>query len=319
MDAYIISLNDSKELINDLSLKGFNAILFNGINGKKISIKDYTNNLTPFWETFGPKSAIGCGLSHLGVYKEFLKSKSEMCIVFEDDILYDNEYDNDIYDEINNAVKNVPKDFDIMYLGSITGNNNILNTILYPISNKEQDINDFIKIPKVVLGTHAYVLSKKGAEKLVNLKLFQHIDFCLQYLSSANIIKSYIVKQRIVYQSSANESNNSTNSTNKHPILINNNILNFEIDKYIKAGYITSVSCFRIPFFDLNLTLMSFCFLILGFIFRKKNLHSLLILFFIISIPDILIPDILIPDILKSKLNYTILHLILLIIPRILI
>ena len=297
IDTYIISLNESKKLINDLFLKGFNPILFNGI--KYNEEEEYITNINNYWKMFGPKSAIGCGLSHLYVWKKFLKSKKEMCIVFEDDIVYNK----DIYNEINNVIKSVPTDFDILYLGSISGS--ILNTILYSVSNKKKNVNKNISVPELALGTHAYIISKKGAKKIINLKIFQHIDFCLQYLSSKSIIKSYITNPRIVYQTSTNESN-SSNCKNKHPIIINDLLSRFYLDINVKASYISSVSCFRIPFIDINLTIISFLFLIFGFIFRKKKLHSLLLLFLIISIPDI-----------SENLKYTLLHLILLIISRI--
>jgi hypothetical protein len=46
MDTYIVSLNDSKELIDKVSKIGLNPILVNGVNGKKLTQNEINENNT---------------------------------------------------------------------------------------------------------------------------------------------------------------------------------------------------------------------------------------------------------------------------------
>ena len=285
MDTYIISLNNPIKLIEDLKIKGLNPILFNGINGRYIGKNVIENHVSSFWGKFGPKSAIGCGLSHLFVWNEFIKSGKSECIVFEDDIIY--KKDLDIKLEIKNALKNVPKNYDILYLGSISGD--FFTYTLPFISNTQKKINDKIEIPSVALATHAYIISKKGAKKLIKLMynkkyIFQHIDFCLQYLASKKLLKSYITTPRIIYQSSTNNIETSSNSTNNHPIILHTLLSKMHVDKFVRANYISTVSCFRLG--KINITLITFIISLLGIYFKKSNIYWLSIIFVLISIPD---------------------------------
>ena len=161
-DAYIISLGYPKELIDILKNKhDLNVIPFKGINGQKCSEKLINKYLTDTWKFFGPKSAIGCGMSHLHVWKKFVKSRENYAIVFEDDIILLKGTPN-LLKYTNKYISKTPKDFDILYLGNF-GSHNTPNffTIVMGLLNMSLDqkcINNYIKKPQVALGLHAYIL-----------------------------------------------------------------------------------------------------------------------------------------------------------------
>ena len=81
---YVISLNYPDKLLKQLSEKHrLNPILFNGIDGKKCSDDIIKHNFTTFYRYFGPKGSIGCALSHINVWKTFLKTNKKCKIAFE--------------------------------------------------------------------------------------------------------------------------------------------------------------------------------------------------------------------------------------------
>lgn len=279
---YIISLKENIKQIAELKEKNINVKLIKGIDGKKLNLKTINKNTSNFWSKFGPRSAIGCGLSHLKTWKKFLKSKSNYGVIFEDDIFFDKQLN--LKEEIEKFISHTPKDFDILYTGTIS-ENSICKYLPFKIKDGGKIINEYIKIPYLALGAHAYIISKKGAKKLINLlnnKIFHHIDFCMQYFAIKEKLKVYMSMPRIVFQTSTDKIHQSRNVSNIHPVLLNKILSNFYIDDHVRLNYFTSVSCFQ--YCGLIINIISILFLIFGIFFYKKNWISIHVLFVLISI-----------------------------------
>lgn len=258
---YIISLHKPDKLIEKLKLKGLNPILFNAINGLHATENQLVKNVSYMWKIIGPKSAIGCGLSHKLLWSKFLKTKSEYAVIFEDDIIYKNV---NIKKEIEYAILNAPIDFDILYLGNIR----------IPGLTYLSKIKSNIFKTTLSLATHAYIISRKGANKLNSIKLFNHVDLCLQYYSWINYIKTYVIEPRLIYQTSTCSSI-STNTPNSFPNIINKYLSYYYIDKNVRLSYISTVSCFRIG--PLNITIsVFFSILLLIYLYFTRNNLSLI-------------------------------------------
>jgi GR25 family glycosyltransferase involved in LPS biosynthesis len=292
---YIISLKYPKKLLKTLSNKHhLNPILTNAIDGKKCSDDIIKRHFTTFYRFFGPKASIGCALSHLYVWKTFLKTHKKYAIVFEDDIILDDITYN-LSKVIPIYVQQTPQDFDILYLGSL-GSDYIPNffTIsmsLLNMSAEYKDINDYVKQPSVALATHAYVISRSGAKKLVkNLdgNIHNHIDYCIQNLYSQGILNNYITKPRLLYQSST-DSNVSNNVSNTHPIIINKILSNFYVDKHVRSSYITTLSVFRIGSFNITISSLILISTIILYIMisNQKNYNTLILSLVLLSLSDI--------------------------------
>jgi GR25 family glycosyltransferase involved in LPS biosynthesis len=292
---YIISLKYPKKLLKTLSNKHhLNPILANAIDGKKCSDDIIKRHFTTFYRFFGPKASIGCALSHLYVWKTFLKTHKKYAIVFEDDIILDDITYN-LSKVIPIYVQQTPQDFDILYLGSL-GSDYIPNffTIsmsLLNMSAEYKDINDYVKQPSVALATHAYVISRSGAKKLVkNLdgNIHNHIDYCIQNLYSQGILNNYITKPRLLYQSST-DSNVSNNVSNTHPIIINKILSNFYVDKHVRSSYITTLSVFRIGSFNITISSLILISTIILYIMisNQKNYNTLILSLVLLSLSDI--------------------------------
>ena len=304
LTSYVISLNKQIALLNNLKNDyNLNPILVKGINGKKLKQNEIKKNTTSFYSNFGPKSVIGCAMSHIKTWKLFLKSNDDICIIFEDDVVFEKRFK-----YVNKYINNTPSDFDIILLGCLFCNDEILSKFTNVCNIK---INKYINTPSLTAGLHAYVLSRKGANKLLYLienKINDHIDVMIFKFYSKKKINLYMVSNRIAYQTSTNTCN--SENANIYPYILNKFFSFFEIDKMVRLNYITSVHFLRI--FNFNISTITVLFLILGIIFKINKVSFKNITLFFILISSI--------DILKFKnFNNIIFHYLILILPNILI
>jgi glycosyl transferase family 25 len=286
---YIISLKEPIEKQKYLKSQGIETIWIKGINGKIVGNKYIKNHISHFYSEYGPRGSIGCALSHLKTWKTFLKSNKDYCIVFEDDVVLKKKFAK----RFERALKNTPSDYDILYLGSFGGTPKInFFTIIFDILQMSyptfEKINKYISKPKVALGAHAYVLSKKGAKKLVTFldkNIDNHIDYCIQNLVSKKLITTYTTTPRLAYQTSTDTSN-SLNVSNSHPLIITKALSNLYVDKMVKASYIATVSILQI--YNLYITPISLFIFIIGcfLAFFEISLQNIILYYIIISLPD---------------------------------
>lgn len=286
---YVISLKEPIELLNTLHDCNLNPILFPGINGKNLDYNTIQKYTTPLYSIFGPKSAIGCAISHLSVWKEFLKTNKKYAIIFEDDVIFQPDT---LKSKINFYLSHTPSDFDILYLGSFGSNpNNTFFNLFMTLLNQSCQfiqVNEHIIKPRVALAAHSYIISKKGASKLINLldgKIHNHIDFCIQGLSKQNLIKTYVTNPRFVFQTSTN-GEPSTNVSNSYPILFNRILSDFYIDHFVKSSYVTTLSIFRIFDYNISLSHLLTFFLLIFLYITNIPITFIITFIIIISLPE---------------------------------
>jgi GR25 family glycosyltransferase involved in LPS biosynthesis len=204
--AYVINLDKNKERlqriyesynasdIKEIELKRFPAIL-----GKNVNINDW---LSPeaikdleFVEKKGyrlyhyqlTRGGIGCFLSHYTLAKQLLTDKrNDYYIIMEDD----SNINKDGFKQIQEALVNVPENWDIVLFGFIR--------IIRPTY-----MNNFIK-PAGFWGTHGYLINKQGAKKLVEetdaLKIDGQVDAFISRMIQQNKINVYAYKKHLFYQ-----------------------------------------------------------------------------------------------------------------------
>jgi len=158
-------------------------------NNTTLKVK-YTLKNPSSYDDIRSVGEIGCYLSHTNIWREIVNNNYNNCIIFEDDVIPDKNYE-----KIIKYIQNVPDDYDIAYLGWWTRKN--MNNInknskwLYTINNS---------VKPNVLGLYAYIISNKGAKKLLS-KAFP-IDVQLDtYVSLYNNInndfKRYLSKKQL--------------------------------------------------------------------------------------------------------------------------
>lgn len=139
---------------------------------------------------------IACYLSHIKTLKQFLASNNKYCLIFEDDIEAKNR--KTTIKKMNTILNNVPKNFNILYLGRC-----------YDLCHYDQNINPYLYKTKHTLCTHAYIISRTGAKIILNKSLPINIPIDTHYaqLIYSNKLVSYASKKNIFNQSNNIKSN----------------------------------------------------------------------------------------------------------------
>lgn len=198
---YYVNLEKSTDRRNYMELlfkkENLNVNRFEAIDAEKIKLEDYDKYLqsipnryhepdmkTHFINNPKTKGNFGCYLSHLGIMEEFLKTDKEYLMVFEDDsILCDN-----FQELVNQRVKYVPDDWELLLLGYqiVPGSfymkyNNANDNI--PIKNGYLSIVTFT-------GTYGMLIKRHCVEKL--LKLLVPMDWYIDHHITALAINKKI-------------------------------------------------------------------------------------------------------------------------------
>ena len=186
-----------------------NFDFISAVDGTKLDIKKLIKAGKIGQTQFDPqgstnKYVIGCGLSHLNAWEKFNKSKSETCLILEDDayntkkiievitdlntnevVANPSQFWNEILDEIKEL------DWDIIYLGK-----------------KEQyvngeDVTNYFCKPfwsSGMFGAHSYLINKKSVKKLI--KKYKPIQYAVDVFLDLMIeeMNVYALKESLFRQ-----------------------------------------------------------------------------------------------------------------------
>jgi GR25 family glycosyltransferase involved in LPS biosynthesis len=276
---YLITLNDNYK--ND-NLDNLKFTIIKGINGKLLnndsSNSDQLNKFNSVYQNIGPKSAMGCALSHIQCWETFIKSDDDYCLILEDDIFIDNDKIKlKINDLIEFYIEETPKSFDMLYLGYIKGK--LIENLMYLIGKTKNSKSNskfnskYIEEPNLVLGLHSYILSKQGANKLLNLikknPINHHLDYYIQNLYKNNLIDIYITKPRLFYQTSTYSTESNNISIFKLPFF-----KELEIDNYVSLNYLINVSLLEYKGIVINIWILIVIFILLLVIIFKTLFNN---------------------------------------------
>jgi GR25 family glycosyltransferase involved in LPS biosynthesis len=263
LNTFIISLNKTYD--DFTNYKDLNPLIIKGVNIKTLDKKVHKSKFSYFNNNFLPNKIIGCALAHIKCWKKHILNTHNYTLILEDDFFVEDNSIN-LRNLIDIYLSHTPKDFDILYLGSIAGP---LITNFYKLcgmTNKYIQINDFIAKPEIALGLHSYIISDSGVVKLLNAieknKINFHIDTFIQSLSAKKILNTYITIPRIFYQTS-------TYLTT----LVSSRIYcpffkSIYIDKYVSFNYILNVSLFSILNYNFNVWILFLIFINLFLLIR---------------------------------------------------
>ncbi len=168
---------------------------FAAVDGKKIDLKtdqrinaftknNILNHTRRSHYELDSIGGVGCALSHIGVWKEFLDSGASHMLVFEDDaIVYPG-----FVSKINEALNELgDEDFDLIVL-----------TRAYTPENKADAIlsSGFHKVKSFVLA-HCYILTAKAAKIFYDeaLPISGHIDLYMSTQANLKGLKMYASRQ----------------------------------------------------------------------------------------------------------------------------
>ena len=260
----IINLDKDVERMSNCinQLKKYNITnyeRYSAIYGSKLSKDEINSFTTNIGKLIASYSIIGCGISHINIWKKIVKNGIKKTLILEDDFILKDDFLN----KFNTVINKSPNIYDIIFLtANITHNNNI----------KLYDIDENYYKQLIISQTLGYVITLEGAQKLLKYinKVSHHIDveICIQSLlrNDLNIIS---LKEPLLYQSY----NISYNKNDRHFPLIINDIL---YDKDINYHYKTTL----FAFINYNVSINSLVIILLGFLNFQAAIIILLIEYF---------------------------------------
>jgi glycosyl transferase, family 25 len=193
------------------------------INGKNLQESELTAQTTKMCQYFCTRSMIGCFLSHKKAWQQHVNDGCDYSIIFEDDVQLKENAKREI--ELGLwEVELVDPDWDILYLGNMGAadperNYDIITRICINLVKRRTVMKgENIYIPEFGTGTHAYVISAKGAQKLLREfeKASYHVD--LEIAKNHNI-RVYSLINQVAYQES--DAGQSTQLHKKFPAIPN--------------------------------------------------------------------------------------------------
>lgn len=265
---FIINLEKDKDrfLTSITELNKYNLTNYEfikAIEGNKLSNDEYKSYTTSIGYYITSPSMVGCGMSHIKTWKKIVENNIEYSLILEDDFNFKNNFINDL----NELMRNTPKNFDILFLNKNFFTNKYL---------KLCDINDYVYKPLISFETIAYIITLEGAKKILNYinKVAYHIDFQitinhLYYNKQINIISA---KKELIYQK-FDTSNNIYNYN--FPFIIDK-----LLDNYL-LNYIYKVVLLSI--FNIKINLNFILILILGYYLFPYAFLLLILEYFIIE------------------------------------
>jgi GR25 family glycosyltransferase involved in LPS biosynthesis len=199
-------LKNMKSFVDNLNIDKNKIEVFEAVVGKElkddeifnilsISSLDTLYNKSTNHKDIKTRGAIGSYLSHYKVWHKIINENLENVLIFEDDLVSDVDEK-----EFKDYINSTPQDYDTAFLYWFSLwfdllNNPKKNTVINNNWNKYNSIN--------VWGCAAYMVSKKGAEKLVK----NAFPICYQVDAYINILNNidtsfirYIAKESLFKQ-----------------------------------------------------------------------------------------------------------------------
>ena len=128
---------------------------------------------------------LGCYESHLMLLKMLLAKKEDFFLIAEDDCIFEYNFKH----KLSVYLKQLPEDFDMLYLGGSLVR-----------ENATADYSENIKIAKDVLCTHAYIISKKALPELIQAVETRKHKIDVLYCEYQKTHKCFIVYPELAWQ-----------------------------------------------------------------------------------------------------------------------
>ena len=159
---------------------------FSAINGNKLNV-DVMEYISQRTFRNISNGSIGCAVSHMQIWENIAQRKeNDIFCIFEDDVLLIDDFK----ERLNNLIRNLPVDFDLIILGSF---NTRGRDILFHVS-----FQNLFRSYNPRRGMYSYIINTKSARKLINLikpfdLLYGGIDTIIGKLARQNKIIVYHV------------------------------------------------------------------------------------------------------------------------------
>eukprot|EP00929_Paragymnodinium_shiwhaense_P103563 TRINITY_DN67143_c0_g2_i1.p1 TRINITY_DN67143_c0_g2~~TRINITY_DN67143_c0_g2_i1.p1 ORF type:complete len:509 (-),score=114.95 TRINITY_DN67143_c0_g2_i1:120-1577(-) len=208
---WVINLDKSTQRWEDTKgecdKQNIKAERFSATYGKMLPDEEYEAKTTSMAYYFCSPGMVGCFLSHRRIWQRVVDEGQPAAIAFEDDVVIGPDF----HQRLGSILEELPEDWDICLLGAV----GCVTTDVEPIPmkfygymcggtraapGKSRNISENLFVPYKPLGTHAYMVSQKGAKKLLELlpKATYHVDLAAYSLQDINLYcaKEHLARQR---------------------------------------------------------------------------------------------------------------------------
>ena len=197
----VVNMDCRQDRITSFDKKSqINYERFSAVNGNKLIPNPQLQKIFEGNDYNMRTGIVGCALSHIKLYIELIQSENSdknIYCIFEDDVSFGPNFKN----QIEHIINNLPKKWDIIYLGySLYPNyktNDYYNTEVLPILEKA----DSFTSAKFMGGTYGYLITKEGALKFmefINKTGMTNAIDTMQH-KSISILETYYSYPHIVF------------------------------------------------------------------------------------------------------------------------
>ena len=253
--AFVINLDSRADRLRqiqkdfqDTSIKN-KLTRWNAIYGKELAEETIKRVTSKTCNYICSPGMIGCWLSHYTLWQYIARNNLDNVLILEDDAVPAADFDK----KLAKILPQIPTDYDLVYLGCFGSCDTVGNKDLYVRKRKVVDLF----IPTMPLGLHGYMLSNKGARKLVQYeelkKVRYHIDFALFYYIYNNDkdFDVYAVKDSIITQ--ASNISSSDILVDEHP-LVNKVLDKIPVTRNSNMAHVMNTQLFAVRHADIRIT-----------------------------------------------------------------
>lgn len=231
------------------------------VYGKELSPEELRVSTSRAARLFCTPGMIGCYLSHRNFWKKTLEESAPSQVVVEDDVQVCEGFSERIeacVAELENNPETSGGKWDVLLLGALGCVHpegkyklNRINAFVAGGGRRTRRVTDHCHVPRRPFGTHAYVLSKSGAEKLLRCAgtAAYHVDAVAWGLKELNLL---CCDPMLAHQAMATPSTIGAITTG-----IENWLPKFKIDEYtgVTFEWAFNEPCIRLPGCGIVLTI----------------------------------------------------------------
>ena len=242
LDEDIDRLTNSYNQLNHYNINNYER--YPAINGRKANKYELNSYTTNIGKIIASKSMIGCGISHINIWKKIVKEKINKSLIVEDDFIFVDDFLNKFNNIFDNNENN---DYEMLFLSSAQLHNKYF---------KIRNINEYLYKQLFISQTVGYIITLEGAEKILKYinKVSYHIDIEICIISLITDLNIISVKEPLIYQTL--DSSNNTHERN-YPLIVDKLLTNKTLN------YCYKVVRLSINGFDININIL--LIFILGF------------------------------------------------------
>ena len=247
-EVYCISLVKNKTnldiILKNITSNGFpNCGIFEAINGSEYRDKNL-ENLVGIWERYILKNnlartnheqfnkfgALGCYLSHVGIWQDAKSKGHKKILIFEDDITFENNF----IEQMKKRIEYIPKDYDVLFL-------DVLKCYDSKVVNKY-----FKKISSLFFGTHSYIITSNAIDTMLKtiFPIDLQIDSYMSYCGNVSELSMYYTEKLCNQQIHI--------SAIQSPCLACDNKHNILVSPYFVILFITTLIVFMVVVYGIS-------------------------------------------------------------------